>query len=150
MEFFLLDTLKTIFWMEILTQRWTLSESFFLNQSTFHDFLKRTGEAYPFPPCCEPESWSIKKLFLKILQYSQKNTCVRGFRTVILLKETSTQVFSCECCEIFKNIFFTEQLQVTTCGSWIWKHFLVVANLFFARRILKQLLWKAFVAIAIS
>ena len=32
-----------------------------------------------------------------------------GFRPATLLKETPTQVFSCEYCEIFKNTFFTEQ-----------------------------------------
>ena len=29
-------------------------------------------------------------------------------------KESSTQVFSCENCEIFKNIYFQEHLQMTT------------------------------------
>ena len=28
-------------------------------------------------------------------------------------KQTSTHVFSCEICEIFKNIFFIEQLRTT-------------------------------------
>ena len=37
-----------------------------------------------------------KKLLLKILQYSQESTCAR--------------VFSCEFCEIFRNIFITEHL----------------------------------------
>ena len=44
-----------------------------------------------------------KKLFLKILQYSQ------DCRPVTLLK-TSTQVFSSECCKIFKNIYFEEHV----------------------------------------
>ena len=45
---------------------------------------------------------SIRKLFLKILQYSQKNTCVgvsllmkmQAFSPVILLKKTPKQAFS--------------------------------------------------------
>ena len=41
-------------------------------------------------------------VFLKILQYSQENTCVRS----LIKKENPTQVFSCEQCEIFKNIFW--------------------------------------------
>ena len=41
MGFFLLDTLKTIFWIEYLTEKWTLSGAFFpQNQGTFCDFQK--------------------------------------------------------------------------------------------------------------
>ena len=50
MEFFLLDTLKTTFCMEDLTQGWTQLEPFFQTQGTFFDFQKRVGEAYPPPP----------------------------------------------------------------------------------------------------
>ena len=39
---------------------------------------------------------SVKKVFRKIWQNSQENTC----------KETLAQVFSFEFCEIFKNTFF--------------------------------------------
>ena len=54
--------------------------------------------------------WSIKKLLLKISQYSQENTYVgTSFNKVAGL-----QVFSCEYCEIFKNSFFTEHLRETT------------------------------------
>ena len=45
---------------------------------------------------------SIKKVFIKILQSSQENTCARV---------TLTQVFSCEFCKIFKNSFFTEYIR---------------------------------------
>ena len=63
----------------------------------------------------------IKKVFLEILQDSQENTCAR-FSFLIKLqvsglqlyqkrdnfikKEILAQVFSCEFCEISKNIFF--------------------------------------------
>ena len=40
---------------------------------------------------------SLKKVFPKILQNSQENTCV------LFKKETPTQVFSCEFCEVFNN-----------------------------------------------
>ena len=63
---------------------------------------------------------SIKKVFLKISQNSQENTCV-GVSILINLhasglqlyqkKETTTQVFSCEFSEIFKNTFFSEHIQ---------------------------------------
>ena len=60
---------------------------------------------------------SIKKLFLKILQNSQENTCVgvllfnKVARINSIIKETLTQVISCEICEVFKNSFFIEHLQ---------------------------------------
>ena len=57
-----------------------------------------------------------KKLLLKILEYSQENTCVRvsfwqSYKACNFYKqETPTQVFSCEYCEIFKNNYFEEHL----------------------------------------
>ena len=50
----------------------------------------------------------IKKLFLQISQYPQKNTCVGVLK--LYYKEGPTQVFSCEYCEIFKNTCFQEHL----------------------------------------
>ena len=61
----------------------------------------------------------LKKVLLKISQNSQENTCVGVFYNKVLdlrpaaQKETLAQVFSCEFYEIFKNIFLTDQLQVT-------------------------------------
>ena len=46
---------------------------------------------------------SIKKVFLKILQTSQENTCVR-------VSGLTAQMFFCEFCKNFKGIFFTENL----------------------------------------
>ena len=56
---------------------------------------------------------SVKKVFLKILQNSQKKICTRvSFLIKFLIKacnfieeEPLAQVFSCEFCEFFKNIF---------------------------------------------
>ena len=45
------------------------------------------------------------KMFLKILQNSQENTCTKN--------ETVAQVFSCEFYGIFKNTFFKEHLRKT-------------------------------------
>ena len=60
----------------------------------------------------------VKKIFLKIPQNSQENTCAIVSFLIklpqacnLVKKETLTQVFSCEFCEIFKNTFFTEQLR---------------------------------------
>ena len=54
----------------------------------------------------------LKKLFLKIPQYSQDNACVgvsliklQTFRLATSLKETPTQMFSCEYWN-FKNTYF--------------------------------------------
>ena len=49
----------------------------------------------------------MKKLFLKITQYSQENTCGVFFQQ----KEVATQVFSCEYCKIFKKTYFEEHLR---------------------------------------
>ena len=57
---------------------------------------------------------SVKKVFLKILQNSQENTCARvsfliKFQAKVckfIKKETLAQVCSCEFCGIFKNIYF--------------------------------------------
>ena len=59
---------------------------------------------------------SIKKVFLKMLENSQGNTCV-GVSFLpqawnFMKKETPTHVFSCEFCEIFKNTFFSGTLPV--------------------------------------
>ena len=56
---------------------------------------------------------SVKKLFLKISQNSQENTCARfSFLKKLqadvcnfIKKETLAQVLSCEFCENFKNTF---------------------------------------------
>ena len=52
----------------------------------------------------------MEKVFLKISQNSQENTCARVF----IKKETLAQVFSCGFCKIFINKFFTEHLRMTT------------------------------------
>ena len=61
---------------------------------------------------------SIEKIFLKISQNSQENTCaivffnkVTGKASYLFKKEALAQVFSCEIREIFKNNFFIERLR---------------------------------------
>ena len=53
---------------------------------------------------------SVKKVFLKISQNSQENTCATVpffFQTCIFIKkETLTHVFCCKFCDIFQNTFF--------------------------------------------
>ena len=61
----------------------------------------------------------VRKVFLEILQNSQENTCSRVSFLIelqastcnVIKKETLTQMFFCEFCEIFKNTFFLEHLQ---------------------------------------
>ena len=61
---------------------------------------------------------SVKRLFLKISQNSQENTCVRVSFLIKLQawglinfnkKKTLAQVFFCEFCKISKNTFLIEQ-----------------------------------------
>ena len=57
------------------------------------------------------------KALLKISQNSQENICVGvSFLIKFIKKETPTQVFSCEFCEIFNNAFFSCRLLDT----WIY------------------------------
>ena len=54
------------------------------------------------------QSYSVKNVFLKIWQNPQQNTC--ALPESLFNKVNLAQVFSCEFCEIFKNIFFKEYL----------------------------------------
>ena len=64
---------------------------------------------------------SIKKVFLKISQNPQENTCARVSFLIklkasaynFIKKMTLARVFSCEFCKIFNNTFSTEYLQTT-------------------------------------
>ena len=60
----------------------------------------------------------VKKVFLKIFQNSQENTCARAFFLIklqaFIKKETLARLFSCEFWEIFKNTFLPEHLRRTT------------------------------------
>ena len=59
-----------------------------------------------FVACLLVEYWC--HCLKKISQSSQQNTCARV--SFLLKLQALAQVFSCEFCEIFKNIFFTEHL----------------------------------------
>ena len=54
-EFFLLDALKTTFWMENLTQKWTQLGHFFTKSGHFFSIFK-IGKRRPayLPPSCVP------------------------------------------------------------------------------------------------
>ena len=64
---------------------------------------------------------SVKKVFLKISQNAQEKTCVGVFFTQLqdfnlhffIKKETPAQLFLCEFCKIFKNLFFADHLRTT-------------------------------------
>ena len=79
-----------------------------------------------FGPEAVARRFSVKNVFLKILQNSQENTCARGSFLIklqakackLIKKETLAQVFSCEFCEIFKNNFFYRTLPVAASDSY--------------------------------
>ena len=58
-------------------------------------------------------------MFLEISQNSQKNTCARVSLVIklqasnVIKEDILAQVFSCEFCEVLKNIFLTEHLWAT-------------------------------------
>ena len=66
---------------------------------------------------------SVKKMFLKISQNSQENTCVGICYSPnacnFIKRETSTQVFSWEFCETFKNIFFIKHRRRILLCTWL-------------------------------
>ena len=70
---------------------------------------------------------SIKKSVLRnFAEFTRKHLCqslflnkFAGLRSAacnFIKKETQIQVFSCEFCKIFKNIFITEHIQATASG----------------------------------
>ena len=64
---------------------------------------------------------STKKVFIKILQNSQKKTCAGVFvliklqasKSEFINKETPAQAFLYKFCKIFNNPYFIEQLRAT-------------------------------------
>ena len=58
----------------------------------------------------------LKKVLLKISQYSQENTCVGAslvsLESTLLKRDSSTDTF-CEYYEIFKNTYSKEHLKTT-------------------------------------
>ena len=96
-------------------------------------------------------SWNVlwKWCSWKFLKW--KNTCAEVFfflkKTLhngllqLYLKKIPSQVISCQFCKIFKNTFFTENLQTSACGNghaqptsltvWnIWQNFFAKCNFF--------------------
>ena len=63
----------------------------------------------------QPLEVFYKKMFLKISQNPQENSCGRAsfLNKVAGWALQLVQMFSCEFCEIFKNTFFTEHLWTT-------------------------------------
>ena len=56
LEIFLVDTLKTTYWMENVTQKWAQLGLFCPKQDTFFNFQPRTGEDSQASPSCAPAS----------------------------------------------------------------------------------------------
>ena len=55
----------------------------------------------------------LKKVFLKISQISQENTCVDDYS-----KETPIQEIPCEICKFFKNKYFEKHLRTTASSHY--------------------------------
>ena len=74
-------------------------------------FFQKINNVQKQPPrvFCKKE---VLKNFAKLTGKEQENTCVRVFLLVTVLKQKLWNFF-CKLCEIFKNAFSTEQLQIT-------------------------------------
>ena len=64
LEFFLLDTLKTTFWMEIITQKWIQPGFFFPKIRMLLSNFKKCREVSPLCPDCVP---------IRVAQYASKS-----------------------------------------------------------------------------
>ena len=84
--------------MNILTMKFNSSRE---RNCEASDFMSSGTEAVV-------QRCSVRNMFLKISQNSQKNTCVRVFFLIKL--QNLAQVLSCEFCKVFKNSFFIEHL----------------------------------------
>ena len=91
--------------------------------------MKFYQNSYVFWSISNPESvtrrWSVKKVFLKILQNLQEYTYARvsliiKLQANFIKKETPAKMFFCELCEIF-NIFFIEHLWAKAAPKWLLK-----------------------------
>ena len=72
---------------------------------------------------------SVKKLFIKISQYSHDSTCVGvSLQGLQRYEQTPTHMFSCEYCKIFKKTYFEEQLRTTASYSFSTEHFWATAS----------------------
>ena len=78
------------------------------------------------------QTYSVKKVFLEILQNSQENTCVRVSFLIkcrpdacnFIKKETLAEGFSCEFCEIFTNIFCYRTPPMAASAHMFFDHYL--------------------------
>ena len=122
---------KTLLWYLYLSKAFSTFFSLDLFSIIFDSFIQGTfvkkGSAsnntnrYSFSNTSDAEAvvlrCPVKKVFLKISQNSQENTCARVSLLIKLQAWDSnlikTRMFFCEFCKIFKNTFFTEHLQTT-------------------------------------
>ena len=79
LEFFLLDTLKTTFWMENLTQRWIQSGPFYSKSGYFCRFWKKGKGGLPlFPLSCAPAWIPLCFVFWKVGFLELANLRING------------------------------------------------------------------------
>ena len=73
----------------------------------------RNSEGFPnLNPEAAVRRCSSKQVFQKILQYTQENKLIK-LCNKLYQKEAPKQPFSCECCKIFKNGFFSRAPLIT-------------------------------------
>ena len=105
LESFLLDTLKTTFWMENSTQRWIQSGPFFSKSGEFFSIFKKGPGVLvsPIPPPCAPKivekSHNFQRLqlfsishidFLKFSENRDKSLNSDPYISILLLLGTTS------------------------------------------------------------
>ena len=68
------------------------------------------------PPKQSPETFYKKGVLQNFIKLTEKYMYISE-SLQIYQKEVPTQVFSCEICEIFKNIYFEEHMRTTSSVS---------------------------------
>ena len=118
---------KTLLWYLCLSKAFSAFFSLDLFSIIFDSFIQGTfvkkgstsnnTNRYSFSNTSDAEAvvlrCPVKKVFLKISQNSQENTCARV--SLLIKLQASGLVFSCEFCEIFKNIVFYRTPPATGC-----------------------------------
>ena len=73
-----------------------------------------------------PEVFYKKSVLKNVAIFTGRHLCwslflvkLQTFTSAILLKQTSRQLFSCKCCDIFKNTLFEKRLRTAASGNFL-------------------------------
>ena len=129
LEFFLVDTFKTTFWVENVTQRWTPTGPFFPKSGCFFFFSKTSRGGLPSPQTVHLWMWQNMHQYpwmsLNILENAWIN-CSDYARTLTMLDHVSCSTGFWRClgfkmCQSseYGTVVYVRVTQISEC-HWIW------------------------------